>query len=220
MIALNSSPVSQDVACAAMENVQSTSIYSASKINIEKPIDAVLNQKYFVCGDIMLSFEKYPTISYYQIQNEIEVKGWNIRLPIERCDDLGREIIRKYLFLYNKAGHNQLDNIEKAEWAEIVQQVDYKKFCIDRSPWVYGEGKLLDKTSDGFHVEWQDGSKERFSLAIGGSLDILNIGEWFQVFVKYGKDNKVIALDQLLPIQHISQINGDDIWQSWPTNRS
>ena len=191
------------------------------KFDAQAPVRVELKQRHFACGDYFLALDRNPHLLVDLGTHSFELVGWNIRLPTYRAGEISREIIRKFLVLLGKAERRELNEREDAEWSEIVKQVDYRKFSIETAPPIYVEGQLLAKTPAGYEVEWHDGEKEIVPLATGdSSLGLLNAGEWFKAFGKFGEQNRLVALSQLVPVPPPAATSGEALWQSWPSNRS
>lgn len=191
------------------------------KFDGQTAIKAELGQRHFAFGGYLLALDQNPKLLVDARNGSFEVEGWNIRLPNYRAGEISREIIRKFLFLHGKAERRELSSAEGVEWAEIVRRVDYRKFSIETAPPVYVEGKLVGKSAVGCDIEWHDGAREVVHSAVGdASLALLNPGEWFKAYGKFGEENRLVALSQLTPIPAPEAAKGDELWESWASNRS
>ena len=128
-------------------------------INGELP-RAELQQRFFVVGKSVLQFERYPLLVFDPTLREVEVTGWNLRIPYLEIGEIGRRMHRKFLILFQKAESIDLTEDEESEWSEIVKQVNYRRFCIDRAMPRYVEGTFVEMDSGRFKVEWNDGERE------------------------------------------------------------
>ena len=214
-------PVNVGSASVTERPVAAEVCYVNQRLNDDAPILAELQQRHFAYGEHFLSLERNPQLRVNTRTRSIEIVGWNIQLSGTQMGEVSRAILRKFLFLYGKAELRELTEAESREWTEIVKQVDYRKFSIENAPPVYVEGKLVGVTSTGYEIEWHDGAKESVSFAIGNaSLCLLNPGEWFKAFGKFGEQNRLEGLSQLRPMPALDSTKGDVLWQSWASNRS
>lgn len=149
-----------------------------------------------------------------------EIVGWNIRVPYGGQDRIGREIIRKFLSLHTKAEGSLLTEQEEAEWAEISQRVDYRRFTIDRSPFRYVSGTLVSRTAEAdCRVEWHTGERERVLGKPALALSIFEPCESFTGIARFGPGNHLMEITNLSPAPTLSEDEGERMWRAWPTNQ-
>ena len=195
------------------------------ELRSSKPIDPgdpqlfTVTQRHFVIGGQQLILEKYPQIAVYPGQFEFEIVGWHIRLPYGKQDQIGREMIRKFIFLHAKAERLDLGEQEEAEWRDIAKQVDYRRFSIDRSPPKYVQGVLLDRSDMSCRVEWHDGTTDRISGAMIDALRIVNVGENFIGLARFGENNVLRQLTDVTPTLPFDGDEGERMWREWPVSR-
>ena len=178
-----------------------------------------LLQHHFVVGGQHLILEQPPQIAVFPGLLEFELVGWNIRLPYDRKDQIGRELVRKFLNLYTKAARIDLNEQEEAEWAEISKRVNYRRFSLERTIPVYAEGILVERKVDHCRIEWHDGAKETLTGTLAEAMSILEPGERFTAFAKFGDGNALTEISNVAPAPAISD-DGDRMWREWPVRRS
>lgn len=201
---------------AAVHSNAVQEVRSARRFEKGQPQIFTLQQRHFVVGGQHLALEENPKIAVYPGRFEFEIVGWGLSLPYGKQNEIGREMVRKFLSLFGKAERLELTEHEEAEWATIVKQVDYKRFSIERSPHRYVEGKLLNHDERGCRIQWHDGTKERLVEPTSIPFAILEPGERFRALAKFGKDNVVCDVVGLVPMPAISGEDAEAMWQEWP----
>lgn len=206
--------------CAVHESERPAIVIHGSALDFDKPAEVNLNRRHFSFGDQHISLEDDLIADVYLKTGTMVLQGWGINIELYQSDfNLDREIIRKFLTFFSKAEANSLNSNEQAEWMSLVAKVDYQKFCAERSPYVYMEGKLLSRESDGWRVQWHDGSEQLVRAPAGKQLDILDLEQLFGAMVKFGKDRIVLSIASISFITKAA-ITGEELWQSWPTANS
>jgi hypothetical protein len=126
------------------------------------------------------------------------VEGWDIRLPCNQVHELSRHIVRKFLGLLAKANARTLMTSDQLLWLSILDQVDFKQFCIDRAMPHYLEGTLISRRlGQPAMVEWADGSRTTLHARVALPLSPLEPGEDFAAYVKLGNDNEVVSIESV-----------------------
>jgi hypothetical protein len=178
-----------------------------------------LQQRHFVVGGQHLVLEQNPQIAISIGRfDEFEIVGWNIRLQYGKQDQIGRALVRKFLFLFGKAERLELTEGEEAEWAGIAKRVDYKRFSVDRSPFRYVEGTLVLRDAKGSKIQWHDGTTERVSDPLATAFRVLEPGERFKGFGKFGEGNVLTSIMTVSPLPPVSEETTEAAWQAWPSN--
>ena len=201
---------------ATGRNAPRRELRSSRPLQEDRPEIFTLMQRYFVVGGQHLVLDEYPQIAVYPGRFEFEVVGWQIRLPYGRQDEIGREMIRKFLRLHAKAEQLDLNEQEEAEWAEIVKHVDYRRFSVDRSPPRYVDGVLLERNEGACKVRWHDGTTERITGGPMAALSLLEPGERFVARARFGEHNILREITNLLPMPPADGADGERMWQEWP----
>lgn len=124
------------------------------------------------------------------------VLHWEVELPLTDVADIGRTVGRQFLKLYSKAVDERLTEPEEMRWAEILTLVDYQGFCTDRSPPRYVEG-VLKTSSPAAVVEWHDGETEILDAKVFRQLNVLNEGDKFGAWVKWGRNHRAVEVTGL-----------------------
>lgn len=212
---------SPEIATSAIhESERPVIVVNGSALDFDHPIEASIGRRHFSFGDQHLSLEGELIVDAYFNTGVMALKGWGIKFELYQTNfNIDRELIRKFLTLYSKAEANSLNNDERAEWLLIIDQVDYQKFCTERSPYVYMEGNLLSQASDGWQVQWHDGSEQLVKAPEGKALGLLDNGQKFGAMVKFGKDRSVLSITNISFITEAA-VTGEALWQSWPTANS
>lgn len=101
--------------------------------------------------------------------------------------------------LFQKADQGQLSPDETTEWLELLDEIDFQAFCIERAQPHYMEGQIVDKQSDHVRVEWHDGVQEKIQVPICDPLIKLTVGGEFGAWVKLGRDERTLQIEALVP---------------------
>lgn len=211
-------PVADMRSYAAAREPRTEQIHSSRRFEENDAQIFGLTQRHFVVGGQTLVLEENPSIAVYPGQMEFEVVGWDIRLSYGKQGDIGRELIRKFLTLHAKAERSELSEQEEAHWAKISRYVDYRQFSIGRAPARYVEGMLVERNDDKCRVEWHDGTKELVKGKTASAFRILEPGERFMAFAKFGHGNALQEIQNLSPLPP-SDDTGERMWREWPDNR-
>jgi hypothetical protein len=99
------------------------------------------------------------------------------------------------LGLFRKADQRQLSEKEKLEWLEILDDMNFQTFCIDRAQPHYMEGQIASKQPDHIRVEWYDGVRDNISLLACGLLMHLKVGDEFTAWVKLGNEERALCIE-------------------------
>lgn len=125
-----------------------------------------------------------------------EVDDWGIRLLCVKAHELPHHVVRKFLSLLARADDQSLSESEQRQWLSILDQVDYQQFSIDRAQPHYVEGRMIScAKGQSALVEWADDTTSTVPAKISQALAILEPGERFSAYVKWGKDNEILALE-------------------------
>jgi hypothetical protein len=147
-------------------------------------------------GKTILKLYEDPMIEVDHDNLTCKVLHWETQLPLTNVEDIARTLGRRFLELYSKAIDERLTEQEEAHWLEIVQRVDYQSFCNDRTPARYVEG-VVKSTGTECTVEWHDGEVESLHPQAARTLNILNAGDRFGGWIKWGRDHKTQQIEEL-----------------------
>jgi len=148
-------------------------------------------------GRLQLKLTTPPMIAVNPTTLECEVVGWNVFMPAREAENIPRAMIRRFLELFSKADTGRLDEHEQQYWVNILDQIDYQAFCIDRAAPHYMEGLIVRRQPNFTLVEWHDGSREKLEPRVARSLVFLEPGDEFGAFVKLGRDNKATQIENV-----------------------
>jgi hypothetical protein len=210
--------VESSTSYAAVRTASQQELRSSTPIDINQPQLFTLTQRHFVVGGQQLILDEYPQIAIYPGRFEFEIVGWNLRLPYGKQDEIGREMMRKFLSLHGKADRLALNEHEEAEWADLVKRVDYRRFSIDRSPPRYVEGVLVERDDTMCKIRWHDGTTERVTGITVAALQLLEPGERFRGLARFGENNVLRDIANLA-LTPTDGEDGERMWREWPANR-
>lgn len=147
-------------------------------------------------GKSILKLYENPVIEVDHDNLSCKVLHWEAQLPLTNVGDIARTLGRRFLELYSKAIDERLSEQDEAHWSDIVQRVDYQAFCNDRAPARYVEG-TVKSTGPECIVEWYDGEMETLHPQVARTLNILNAGDRFGGWIKWGRDHKTQQIEGL-----------------------
>lgn len=148
-------------------------------------------------GRVLLRLTGIPMVEVNPATKECDVLGWGIRMSCDSVHNLPNEMARRFLDLFSKADTGRLNETEQQCWMEILDQVDFQAFCIDRAAPHYVEGKLVRLTPVCI-VEWHDGERQQINDEVARSLSCLRPDDEFGAYVKLGKENTVRSIERIV----------------------
>jgi len=128
---------------------------------------------------------------------EAEVEGWGLRFPISETGSLPEKLSRRFLLLFSKADRGELSEQEQGDWINVLDQADYRKFCIDRAAPQYTEGIIVQRQPNFVRVQWHDGETENISFPEAGALNDLQKGDEFSAFVRFGQNMTPLSIERV-----------------------
>jgi hypothetical protein len=201
--------------CAVNEVERPAIVINGSSLDFDQPIEVNWHRRFLACGGQHISLHNDLVAEAYLNAGVLRIRGWSIEFDLYGQADLDRALLRKFLDLFSKAEANRLCADEQEQWASIVNQVDYQRFCAERSPHIYLEGSLVSRTPDGWVVRWHDGTEQRIGCTAGRALELLDPGQRFGAMVKFGKDQTVQSIADISLVPE-SAATSEELWQSWP----
>lgn len=150
-------------------------------------------------GRLLLRLTQTPVVEVDPLTRQCDVIGWDLRMPCDKVEDLPREMAHRFLDLFSKSDRNELTETEYSTWLQMVDQIDFAGFTIDRAAPHYLEAKL-ERLDPVCIVEWHDGSRQRIGRDVAQALRVLRPGERFGAYVKLGKENEVLSIERIVLI--------------------
>ena len=154
-------------------------------------------------GQLQLRLTETPQIVVDPASLECEVVGWDVRLHASEAEKFPSAMARKFLELFSKADQGRLSESEQATWVDVLDQVDFQTFCIDRAQPHYMEGVVTDKQPGFIRVEWHDGAREKIETPAHRPLQHLAKGDAFGAWVKLGRDNRATRIECVTMVESI-----------------
>jgi hypothetical protein len=148
-------------------------------------------------GRLQLKLIAPPMIAVNPSTLECEVVGWNVFIPASEAENIPWAMTRRFLELFSKADTGRLDESEQQCWVNILDHIDYQAFCIDRAAPHYMEGIIVTRQPNFTRVEWHDGTRENLEPRVARSLAFLEPDDEFGAFVKLGRDNKAMLIENV-----------------------
>lgn len=160
-------------------------------------------------GNILLRLRDAPVIQFRVSDQRCDVRNWGLQIPVDQIGDLPRLLARKFLELFSLAEANNLSDSEAYTWAGILDDVDYASFSTERSAPRYMEGRLLSRRPE-VTVEWHDGDRQVIPSQAAVSLNLINEGEYFGAFVKWGRGDRIQNIERVIILS--PHPLADDTW--------
>ena len=165
-------------------------------------------------GKTLIRFIDRPMLRLNFGRGMIEVEGWGVEVPISKSTEVPRELARKFLQLWSRSEKQILNPEDRASWEFIVDTVDFDSFTVDRVAPRYVEALYVRQNNQQRPVvKWQDGTLEEISKECSGSLAVLNPGEWFGGYAKFGTDGRTIHLERIFMLEG----RDEPLPREWPT---
>jgi len=156
-----------------------------------------------------------PKIKYRPVLRQFRVEGWDVVVPQEKAQEIGREVARQFLRLFWKAERSLLSQDEVSTWEYIAGRIDYQRFCEMRVLPRYVEAELLSRTHDRVTIRWADGRDEELSKQLGLRLSAINENEIFGCYAKFDSNDKTSDLMDVLLIGNAAQIDSNTASFDW-----
>ena len=148
-------------------------------------------------GRLQLRLTASPEVEVDPSGLMCEVVDWGVRLPTRQVEQLPSAMARRFLELFSKADQGRLEESEEMEWIRVLERVDFQDFCIARAQPHYMEGELIARQHRTVRVEWHDGCRETLGSSASRALAHLAVGDCFGAWVKLGKDNEPISIENV-----------------------
>ena len=148
-------------------------------------------------GQLLVRLRRPLTVEVDPSTMNCGVFDWGVTLPVSQVAELPNRLARQFLSLFSKADRGVLSDQESDQWLKVVDQVDYRRFCIDRAAPQYLEGQIQTKQPTFVIVRWYDDTPEKIEFPVASALSVLQKGDEFGAYVKLGLDNKAISIERL-----------------------
>jgi hypothetical protein len=159
-------------------------------------------------GNILLRLRDAPVIEFYPGVQRCKVRNWELEFSVSQISEAPHLLARKFLELFSLAQANKLSDSEKANWVSILDEVDYAAFSNDRSAPRYLEGRLVRRKPD-VTVEWHDGEQQIIPPGVAASLNLIQEGEDFSAFVKWGRGDRIKHIERVTLLS-LPELTDDD----------
>lgn len=180
-----------------IETEQKTSYSGDNEINLDQIAEFIFPQKVYPLGEkgVFLRLWEPLKLKLDKSTARFTVEGWPIEMDCEEVAELPSRISRTFLIYLGKADAGSLNKSEKKQWLEMLENINFKKFNIERASPHYVEGRLIQKSP--WLVEWMDGKRATLPSPMAEALKLLNSGDLFSVYVKWGEDGRPLSLERL-----------------------
>lgn len=148
-------------------------------------------------GKLLLRLRSPLSVSIDFNTMECSVEKWNVRVPISQTAQIPAKLSRKFLTLFSKVDQGTATPVEMGNWVNILQDVDFQRFSIDRASPHYIEGEVIQKQPKFVRVEWHDGAKEKIEFPTASAFSELEVGDEFSAKVKLGLESKTVYVEHI-----------------------
>jgi len=156
-----------------------------------------LNVRYLpIEGDsLVLPLKGKVQLDIDHVSGFTTVRHWGITVPTIDTWDLPRIMARKFLHYYSRASQRTLQEADQMVYMRILDQVDWQKFSLDRALPHYSEGVLIKKAP--LRIKWSDDVVEVLPQKLARAFMLINEGERFSAYAKFGQDNAVVSIEHI-----------------------
>jgi len=137
-----------------------------------------------------------PTVKLDTSSFELEVVGWDVRVPLTDAVTIPREICRKFTRYWSKSLLETMTDQDRALWQRIVDQVDVAGYAAIVTPPQYVEATLLDDSRRPL-IRLSDGQLKRVSTLEAPKLSLINKGELFNAYAKFDSNEEISYIERV-----------------------
>lgn len=143
-------------------------------------------------------------LGYSDEEGLLEVVGWGMSVPLERADELPRQIGRRFLELYSKAVTGSLRDEDRKWLRTISEQMDYHGFAAKRKLPRYREGTLIRKTPV-LLVQFLEDRNVRLEAGLASKLCAIDEGERFGAWFSMNGNGEIVDLNHVLRLPSLEE---------------
>jgi len=175
-------------------------------------------QRYFSFGDdTLLKLKDNLELKLLPTEGMVEVSGWGLKLRVEDLPNLSSYICRRFLQVLRKAETEELSEQDQACAVAIMDSVDFQQFTIDRALPRKVSGILIEYGTFA-KVDWNSGGIQAIPHRFAQALSVVDVGESFSAFVRFGIDGEILSLNSVMPLG--KRPLDDSSWNAWPQKLS
>lgn len=163
-------------------------------------------------SDAYISFKRKPQ-TLLCVGDSCIIPEWGVRVPVDDIspEAVSKAVVRRYLFLANKARKGTLTHEERDNWDQFLLDSDYADFCQRTAPLSAVSGICVKKGRDFVEVSWGEGNPERVSGGLAAALSFLDEGDEFSARVRF-VDYKLSAISDITPLGKPERIDLVDLF--------
>ncbi len=143
-------------------------------------------------------------LGYSETEGTLEVIGWGMKLPLEKAQELPREIGRRFLELYSKAVTGCLRDEERKWLRSISEQMDYHAFAASRKLPRYREATLIRKEPV-LLVQFLEDRNVKLDISLASKLTAVNCGERFAAWFTMNENGAISDLNHVLRLPPLEE---------------
>jgi len=159
-------------------------------------------------GDEKLHASAPLRFAYVDDAGTVEIVGWNLRVNLDEAKDLPRQIARRFLELFSKAGEGRLDEQEEASFDRVCEQIDYRRFCAGRALPHYREAMVVRKSPA--LIRYLGGANIRLEPGVASRLELVGEGEYFGGYFSLDREGRILDIRNIVLVPSPAEILADD----------
>jgi len=143
-------------------------------------------------------------LGYTDDAGTLEVIGWGLTVPLEKADDLPRQIGRRFLELYSKAVTGSLRDEERQWLRKVSEQMDYHSFAASRKLPRYREATLTRKNPV-LLIQFLEDRNIRLDSRLASKLTAIDAGERFSAWFTIDGMGKISDFNHVLRLLSLEE---------------
>jgi hypothetical protein len=143
-------------------------------------------------------------LGYSDTEGVLEVIGWGISVPLEKADELPRQIGRRFLELYSKAVTGSLRDVDRKWLRAVSEQMDYHSFAASRKLPRYREATLIRKEPV-LLVQFLQDKNIKLNKCLAPKLTAIDDGERFAAWYSIDGNGEIVDFNHVLRLPSIEE---------------
>ena len=143
-------------------------------------------------------------LGYSDAEGLLEVVGWGMTVPLEKADELPRQIGRRFLELYSKAVTGSLREEDRKWLRTVSEQMDYHAFAASRKLPRYREATLVRKAPV-LLVQFLEDRNIKLDKSLASKLTAIDDGERFAAWFTLEGNGDIVDFNHVLRLPSLEE---------------
>jgi hypothetical protein len=143
-------------------------------------------------------------LGYSDAEGTLEVIGWGMVVPLEKADELPRQIGRRFLELYSKAVTGALGEEDRKWLGTVSEQMDYHSFAASRKLPRYREATLVRKEPV-LLVQFLEDRNVKLDSSLASKLTAIDDGERFSAWFTIKGNGEISDFNHVLRLPTLEE---------------